>query len=97
MGKLHNIGIWILPTSQRCDHFSQRVRLARDREYTGLLIPSIGNITRWSSDVDALERAFELQDILDGFVRSAMTEERHAKTRRLSHVPPSAIEPQGND
>jgi len=75
MGKLHNIGIWILRTPQHCDHFSQRVRLARGQEYTGPLISLIGNITRWSRDADALEQAFELRDILDGFVRSAVTEE----------------------
>jgi len=99
MGKLHNIGVWILRTPQSRDHFSQKVRLARGREYTGPLIPLIGNITRWSSDADALERAFELRDILDGFVGSAVTEERHAKTRRMSYVLPGAsgIEYQEND
>jgi len=97
MGKLHNIGVWILRTPQRCDHFSQKVRLACGREYTGPLIPLIGNITQWSSDADALERAFELRDILDGFVGSAVTEERHAKTRHMSYVLPGGIKHQEND
>lgn len=87
----------MLHTPQRRDHFSQNVRLARSREYTGPLIPLIGNITRWSSDADALEQAFELRDILDGFVGSAVTEERHAKTRRMLYVLPGGIEYQEND
>ena len=83
MGKLHNIGIWILRTPQRRDRFAQNVRLARGREYTGPLIPLVGNVTRRSSDADALERAFELRDILEGFIGTAITEERSAKARRL--------------
>ena len=84
MGKLHNIGTWILRTPQRRDKFSYKVQLAREREYTGPLIPLVGNVTRWSSDADALERAFELRDILDGFIGTAVTEERKTKSRRTA-------------
>jgi len=83
MGKLHNIGIWILRTPQRRDRFAQRVRQVRGSEYTGPLIPLVGNVTRWSSDADALERAFVLRDILEGFVGIAITEESKAKARRI--------------
>jgi len=81
MGKLHNIGVWILRTPQRRDRFSEKVQLARDVNYKGPLLPIIGNVTRWSSDPDALDRAFELPDILNQFVGIAVTEERQAKSR----------------
>ena len=83
MGKLHNIRIWILRTALWRVRFAQWVRHVRGREYTGPLIPLVGNVTHWSSDVDALERAFVLRDILEGFVGIAITEERKAKARRI--------------
>jgi len=79
MGKVHNIGIWILRTLQRRDRFAQKLQLVRGREYLGPLIPLVGNVTRWSSDADALERAFEPRDILEGFIGTAITEERKTK------------------
>ena len=86
MGKLHNIGIWILRTPQRRDRFAPKVRLVRGREYTGPLIPLVGNVTRWSSDADALKRAFDLRDILEGFIGTAITEERKAKAHHIPQI-----------
>jgi len=65
-------------------------------EYIGPLIPIIGNITRWSSDADALEPAFDLRDILNGFVGIAVTKARHAKSLRTTQSIPS-IQPVDND
>ena len=85
IGKLHNIGVWILRTPQRRDRFTEKVRLTRGVNYKGPLLPIVGNVTRWSSDADALDRAFELQDILNEFVGIAVTEERQAKSRRTTN------------
>ena len=41
-----------------------------------VLVPLVGNATRWHSDVAALERAFVLRVPLDGFVALAAKEER---------------------
>jgi len=50
------------------------------------------NTTRWSSDADALERAFELRDILEGFIGTAITEERKAKACRIPQIGSSDID-----
>ena len=46
----------------------------------------MGNVTRWPSDADALERPFEWRDILEGFIGTAITEERKAKARRMPQI-----------
>ena len=89
MGKLHNIGTWILRTPQRRDRFSQKVHQARGGAYQGPLLPLVGNVTRWSSDAESIDRAFELRDILDEFIGIAVTEERQVKGRR--NIPDSNI------
>jgi len=88
MGKLHNIGTWILRTPQRRDRFSQKVQQARGDAYQGPLLPLVGNITRWSSDAESIDRAFELRDIIDEFIGIAITEERQVKSRR--NIPDSS-------
>ena len=82
MGKLHNIGTWILRTPQRRDRFSQKVQQVRGDSYRGPLLSLVGNVTRWSSDAESIDRAFELRDILDEFIGIAITEERQVKSRR---------------
>ena len=82
MGKLHNIATWILRTPQRRDRFSQKVHHTRGNGYHGPVLPLVGNLTRWSSDADAIDRAFELRDILDECVGISITEERHMRNRR---------------
>jgi len=66
-------------------------------EYMGPLMPIIGNITRWSSDADALEPAFDLRDILNGFVEIAVTKARHAKSHCTTQSIPSSMQPVDND
>lgn len=58
---------------------AQKVRAAGGIEYTGPLIPLVGNVTRWSSDADTLERASNLRDVLNSIIRIAVTEERKTK------------------
>ena len=60
MGKLYNIDTWILRTPQRRDRFNQRVQPARGDSYRGPLLPLVGNVTRWSSDAESIDREFEL-------------------------------------
>lgn len=93
MGKLHNIGMWILRTLQRRDRFSQKVLQARGEAYKGPLLPHVGNITYRSSDAKSIDRAFELWDVLDELIGIAITEEMHINGTRgipdTSHLPTS--------
>jgi len=65
MGKVHNIGTWILRNPQRRDRFSQKVLQARGESYNGPLLLHVRNITCWSSDAESIDTAFELRDALD--------------------------------
>jgi hypothetical protein len=60
LGRLHNIGVWILWSPQRRDRFNEMVLML----LLGCKVTSslIGNVTRWCGDVDALERAFVLRE-----------------------------------
>jgi len=49
--------------------------------YKAPLLPLVGNITRWSSDAESIDRAFELWDMLDEFIVITITEERQIKGR----------------
>ena len=84
LGKLHNISTWILRTPQRRDKFIHNVKQLRSSSgsLSGPLLPMIGNVTRWSSDVDSIERAFILKEAIDDFVSSAIREERQKRTGR---------------
>ena len=74
LGKLHNIATWIL----RCPQCRQRFATVVKQQLpdSPVLVPLVGNATRWHSNVDALERAFVLRVPLDGFVALAAKEER---------------------
>ena len=74
LGKLHNIATWILRSPQRRERFATVVK--QQLPDSPVLVPLVGNATRWHSDVDALERAFVLRVPLDGFVALAAKEER---------------------
>ena len=74
LGKLHNIATWILRSPQRRERFAKVVQ--QQLPDSSVLVPLVGNATRWHSDVDALERAFVLRIPLDGFVALAAKEER---------------------
>jgi len=78
--KLHNIATWILRSPQRRERFATVVK--QQLPDSPVLVPHVGNATRWHSDVDALERAFVLRVPLDGFVALAAKEERQRIGRR---------------
>ena len=84
LGKLHNISSWILRTPQRRDRFSQKVKQLRSTSSStsGPLLPMLGNVTRWSSDADSIERAFILKDAIEDFIGGAIRDERQKRTRR---------------
>ena len=84
LGKLHNISTWILRTPPRRDKFIHKVKQLRSSSgsTSGPLLPMVGNVTRWSSDVDSIERAFILKEAIDDFVSSAIREERQKRTGR---------------
>ena len=42
----------------------------------------VGNVKRWSSDIDSIEWAFILKEAIDDFVGSAIREERQKRTGR---------------
>lgn len=88
LGKLHNISTWILRTPQRRDKFIQKVKQLRSSSgsSSGPLLPIVGNVTRWSSDVDSIERAFILKEAIDDFVGSAIREERQKRSGRGGHT-----------
>lgn len=91
LGKLHNISTWILRTLQRRDKFIHKVKQLRSSSgsIAGPLLPMVGNITRWSSDVDSIERAFVLKKAIDDFVSGAIREERQKRTGRRSTTTPN--------
>jgi len=84
LGKLHKISSWILHTPQRHDRFSQKVKQLRSTSSStsGPLLPMFGNVTRWSSDTNSIERAFILKDAVEDFIGEAIRDERQTRTRR---------------
>jgi len=74
LGKLYNIATWILRSPQKRERFAKVVK--QQLPDCAVLVPLVGNATRWHTDVDALERAFILRIPLDGFVALAPKEER---------------------
>jgi len=81
LGKLHNISTCILRTPQRRDRFTQKVKQLRSTSgsTSGPLLPIVGNVTRWSSDADSIERAFILKDTIDDFIEGAIRDERQKR------------------
>ena len=49
---------------------------------SGPLHPMVGNVTRWSSDVDSIERVFIVKEAIDDLVGSAIREERQKRPGR---------------
>ena len=88
LGKLHNISTWILRTPQRRDKFIHKVKQLRSSSgsLSGPLLPMVSNVTRWSSEVHSIERAFILKEAIDDFVGSAIREERQQRTGRSGNT-----------
>jgi len=84
LGRLHNILIYITRTPQRIDRFEERVR-AHNPDET-VFIPKIGNITRWSSDYESLERAFRLREPINDFITQSIGLNRDGERDNTEHA-----------
>jgi hypothetical protein len=69
LGKLHNVLNYIRKTPQRRDRFANLVKRADPKETVFTVF--VGNVTRWSSDYEAIKRAFRLREPIEDFVRTA--------------------------
>jgi len=82
LGKLYNIITWITRSPQRRDRFEEKVIHALGTDTKALaLVP--GNTTRWGSDYDALTRTFDLRELLEEFVASAIRRNEDGEHDRL--------------
>jgi hypothetical protein len=70
LGKLHNVVEYIRKTPQRLDRFADQVKQSYPEETVHTL--KVGNITRWSSDYEAIKRALRLREAIDEFVHNAI-------------------------
>jgi hypothetical protein len=70
LGKLHNVVEYIRKTPQRLDRFAEQVKRSYPEETVHTL--KVGNITRWSSDYEAIKRALRLREAIDEFVHNAI-------------------------
>jgi hypothetical protein len=80
LGRRHNIRTWILQSPQRRDPFEEKVPQLLPE--ATVLLPLVGNVTRWHEDVDALERASLLRERLLDFMFTAIREEQQKKSKR---------------
>ena len=58
----------------------------RARESTGPVIPLVRNVICWQNNTDTLERPFELRDIQEGFIATAITEGLKAKACHMPQI-----------
>ena len=87
LGKLHNVLTYIRMTPQRRDQFQKQVLEIYPDET--VFTPRVGNITRWSSDYEAIQRAFRLREPIEQFIREAirlnLNGERNGSPEALSN------------
>jgi hypothetical protein len=87
LGKLHNVLNYIRKTPQRLDRFAKLVKEIDPLETVHTVF--VGNVTRWSSDYESLQRALRLREAIEDFVRSAIRlnqdGERDGSQRALQH------------
>lgn len=77
LGKLHNIITYIRRTPQRLDQFSA----ALQSTYPGktIVLPIVGNLTRWSSDYESLKRALQIKEAISSFIATAIGVNRNGE------------------
>jgi hypothetical protein len=80
LGKLHNIVEYIRKTPQRLDRFAEQIVLSHPDETVHTL--KVGNITRWSSDYEAIGRALRLREAIDDFVHNAIRRNENGERSR---------------
>jgi len=78
LGRLHMICTWILRSPKRRDQFEEKVQQLLPE--ATVFLPLVGNGTCWHGDVDALERAFLLQEPLQNFMFTAIREVQQKKS-----------------
>ena len=69
-GKLHNVLTYIRMTLQRRDQFQKQVLEIYPDET--VFTPCVGNITRWSSDYEAIQCTFRVREPIEQFIREAI-------------------------
>jgi len=79
LGRLHNRCTCIVRSPQRRDWLEEKVQQLQPE--ATVLLPLVGNVTRWDGDVDALKRAFLLRELLQDFMFTAIREEQQNKSK----------------
>jgi len=70
LGKLHNIITYIHHTPQRLDQFTNALQSSYPGE--SIVLPILGNVTRWSSDYESLKRDSQIKAAISSFIATAI-------------------------
>jgi len=76
-GKLHNIITYIHRTPQRLDQFTNVLHSSYPGE--SIVLPILGNVTRWSSDYESLKRALRIKAAISSFIATAIGANRNGE------------------
>jgi len=77
IGKLHNIIMYIRRTPQRLDQFTAVLQSTYPGE--SIVLPILGNLTRWSSDYESLKRALRIKGAISSFIATAIGANRNGE------------------